>query len=248
MSSDELKFVTAKIFAIKVCVGKLHCIAGHSIATTLRTMNRITAEDTARRFQIQARYDTVPPDEVLDELTRPERARNVVRPKGQGARTGFIHAAAFVLGALILAAAIMFGRWQARPMSVGSTASEAPVERPAARPAPSSGATTVPGPVADPMPTPMRDLVVRHVPRADLVKLPPPRAQLVRLPEWKIGEVRPVMMPYGLEVTACLKGRLLSTSMLPVSGSAIGDTWLIGHNAWVWIAAPGADSANWLDP
>src|SRR6516165_10914309 len=122
MSSDELKFVTAKISAIKVCVGKLHCIAGHSIAKMLRTMNRITAEDTARRFQIQAQYDTVPPDEVLDELTRPERARIVVRPKSERAHTGLIHVGAILLGALILAAAIVFGRWQARPMSVVSTA------------------------------------------------------------------------------------------------------------------------------
>jgi hypothetical protein len=211
-------------------------------------MNRITEEGTARRFQIQAQYDTVPPDEVLDELTRPERARIVVRPKSERAHTGLIHVGAILLGALILAAAIVFGRWQARPMSVVSTASEAPVERPAATAVPSSGATTAPGPVADPMPTATRDLVVRPVPRADLVKLPPPRAQLVRLPEWKIGEERPVMMPYGLEVTARLKGRLLSTSMLPLSGNAIGDTWLIAHNAWVWIAAPAADSANWFDP
>src|SRR5262249_30096053 len=38
------------------------------------------------------------------------------------------------------------------------------------------------------------------VPQAALVKLPPPRAQLISLPEWKVGETRPVSMPYNLGV------------------------------------------------
>jgi len=41
---------------------------------------------------------------------------------------------------------------------------------------------------------------VNAAPRATLVKLLSPRAQLVRLPEWRVGETRPVMMPYNLEV------------------------------------------------
>jgi len=78
--------------------------------------------------------------------------------------------------------------------------------------------------------------------------LPPPRAQLIRLPEWRIGEERPVTMPYGVEVAARLKGKLPSTGMLPMFGNAIGDTWVIGDSAWVWVAAPGAGTANWIDP
>jgi len=78
--------------------------------------------------------------------------------------------------------------------------------------------------------------------------MPPPRAQLIRLPEWRIGEERPVMTPYGLEVSARLKGKLPSADMLPASGNAIGDAWVIGDTAWVWIAAPGAPSAKWIDP
>jgi hypothetical protein len=85
-------------------------------------------------------------------------------------------------------------------------------------------------------------------PRATLVKLPAPRAVLVRLPQWHIGEERSVMMPYGLEVAARLKGNLLSTDTLPMSGNAIGDTWVIGDSVWVWVAAPGSGSANWIDP
>ena len=56
------------------------------------------------------------------------------------------------------------------------------------------------------------------------------------------------MMPYGLEVAARLKGKLPSTDMLPMSGNAIGDMWVIGDSAWVWVAAPGTGSANWIDP
>ena len=85
-------------------------------------------------------------------------------------------------------------------------------------------------------------------PRAELLRLPPPRAQLVRLPEWRVGEERPVMMPYGLQVTARLKGKLTTADMLPTSGNAIGDMWVIGDSAWVWVAAPNAGSANWIDP
>ena len=43
-----------------------------------------------------------------------------------------------------------------------------------------------------------------------LVKLPPPKAQLVRLPEWRVGEQRPVTIPYGFEVLARYKGQLLT--------------------------------------
>jgi hypothetical protein len=35
-----------------------------------------------------------------------------------------------------------------------------------------------------------------------LVNLPPPKAQLFRLPEWRVGEQRPVTIPYGVEVFA----------------------------------------------
>jgi hypothetical protein len=76
----------------------------------------------------------------------------------------------------------------------------------------------------------------------------PPRAQLVRLPEWRIGEQRPVLMPYNLQVLATLKGRLQSQDVLPSSGNSIGDTWIVGQTPWVWIRAPGAAQADWIDP
>ena len=104
-------------------------------------------------------------------------------------------------------------------------------------------------PTIDQKPVPRSELAsAPYAPRATLIKLPPPRAVLVRLPQWRIGEERPMMMPYGLEVSALLKGRLPSTDMLPMSGNSIGDTWVVGDSAWVWVTAPGAGSARWIDP
>jgi hypothetical protein len=36
--------------------------------------------------------------------------------------------------------------------------------------------------------------------------------------------------------------------MLPQSGNALGDTWIIGQTFSVWIWVPGASRADWNDP
>ena len=56
------------------------------------------------------------------------------------------------------------------------------------------------------------------------------------------------MTPYNLEVLATYEGRLESESMLPSSGNALGGMWVVGDNAWLWVAAPGAAQADWIDP
>jgi hypothetical protein len=56
------------------------------------------------------------------------------------------------------------------------------------------------------------------------------------------------MMPFNLEMLATLKGRLPGEWLLPRNGSAIGDTWVIDRTPWVWIRAPGAAQADWIDP
>jgi len=152
-------------------------------------------------------------------------------------------AGAIVFGAIILAFAIGLVGWhEARQLMADlSAVPSMPVKQPAATAEPTATPTQTPGPGPGLAAAP-------YAPRAELLRLPPPRAQLIRLPQWRIGEERPVMMPYGLEVTARLKGKLLSTDMLPKFGNAIGDTWVIGDSAWVWVAAPGAGSANWFDP
>ena len=55
-------------------------------------------------------------------------------------------------------------------------------------------------------------------------------------------------MPYGIDALTRYKGRLPSENMLPADGNSIGDAWAIGDNIWVWIAAPGAGYATWIDP
>src|SRR4029077_20496082 len=199
-------------------------------------MNRIAEENSARRTQS---FDTVLPDDVRKRFTRPQRPRI---PGGLEFpdRNILWLAGAIVFGSMIVALAIgLPGRHE--------------TQQTAAMPEPTS--TARPAQIASPPPTPALAAAGRpaltaaaSAPRATLVKLPPPRAVLVRLPQWRIGEERPVMMPYGLEVSARLKGRLPSTDLLPVSGNAIGDTWVIGDSVWVWVAAPGASSASWIDP
>ena len=216
-------------------------------------MNRIVEENSARRIQS---FDTLLPDEVRVEFTRPKRTRIVGRLEPPDGNTLWL-AGAFVFGAIILAVAIgLAGRHEAQQLvSDVSAVPGIPVKQAAATPEPVSAATptqtavTTLTPTLGPMRGPRSELAVApYVPRAELVRLPPPRAQPIRLPEWRVGEERPVIMPYGLEVAARLKGKLLSTDMLPMSGNAIGDTWVIGDSAWEWVAMPGAGSANWVDP
>jgi hypothetical protein len=182
-------------------------------------MNRIAEENAARRNQS---FDTVLPDQVRFQFTRPKRPR-VSSPLEPPDRNTLWLAVAIVLGAIILA--IGMGR-AGRNETPQLVAVREPVQ--AANTASRS------------------ELAV--APRATLLKLPPPRAVLVRLPQWRIGGERLVMMPYGLEVVARLKGRLPSTDSLPISGNAIGDAWSVGDSLWVWVAAPGSGSPNWIDP
>ena len=216
-------------------------------------MNRIAEEKPARRIQS---FDTVLPDEVRVEFTRRKRARIVGRLEPPDGNTLWL-AGAIVFGAIILAVAIgLAGRHEAQHLVPDVSAVPGiPAKQPAATPEPASAATPTQTAVSTLTPTlgptrgPRPELAAApYAPRATLVKLPPPRAVLVRLPQWRIGEERPVMMPYGLEVAARLKGKLPSADMLPMSGNAIGDTWVIGDSAWVWVAMPGANSANWVDP
>jgi hypothetical protein len=191
-------------------------------------MNRIAEENPARRIQS---FDTVLPDDVRVKFTRPQRPRILGRLESPDRNILWL-AGAIVFGAMIVALAIgLRGRHE--------------TQQTAAMPEPTL--TARPAQIASPPPTPAL-AAAATAPRGTLVKLPPPRAVLVRLPQWHTGEERPVMMPYGLEVEARLKGRLPSTDVLPISGNAIGDAWVVGDSAWVWVAAPGTGSANWIDP
>jgi hypothetical protein len=83
------------------------------------------------------------------------------------------------------------------------------------------------------------------------VKLPPPRAPLAGdLPPLVVGQHYLATMPYdnNLEVLMTFKGWLPSQDDLPSHRNAIGDMWLVGSTPWVWIWAPGATHADWIDP
>jgi hypothetical protein len=201
-------------------------------------MNRIAEENAARRIQS---FDTVLPAEVRVEFTRPKRPRILGRLQPLDRNTLWL-AGAIVSGAIILAVGIgTAGRHETQQLAA--------TQQPNSTVAPTQIPVPTLAPTVDRKPAPRSvHAAVPYAPRATLVKLPPPRAVLVRLPQWRVGEERPVMMPYGLEVAALLKGELASTDMLPMSGNAIGDTWVVGNSAWVWVAAPGTGNANWVDP
>jgi hypothetical protein len=216
-------------------------------------MNRIAEDNSARRIQS---FDTVLPDQARVEFTRPRRPRVLEKLQPSDKNILWL-AGAILFGAIILAGTIgLTGRYQAQQLVPdGSAVPGLLVRQPTATPESNSAVTLTQSAVAAPTPAlgstpgPRSEFAVTpFAPRAELVRLPPPRAQLIRLPEWRVGEERPVMMPYGLEVEARLKGKLTSTDMLPASGNAIGDTWVIGDSVWVWVAAPGGSSANWIDP
>ena len=201
-------------------------------------MNRINEESFARRFQS---LDTELPDDVRVEFSRSKRPR-ILGPIAPGDRNILWLAGAIVSGAIILAVGIgVAGRHETQQLAATQEPNSAAAPTQIATPTLASTIDRKPAPKSEPAAAP-------YAPRATLVKLPPLRAVLVRLPQWRIGEERPVMMPYGLEVAALLKGKLPLRDMLPVSGNAIGDTWVVGDSAWVWVAAPGAASANWIDP
>jgi hypothetical protein len=202
-------------------------------------MNRIAKENPARRIQS---FETVLPDWLRAEFTRAKKPCIPGQPAFHDQNIRWL-AAAIVFGSMMVALAIgLAGRHEMQQLA-------ARTQEPASTTTATHFVVPAQTPAVDQKPTPRSGpAVAPYAPRATLVKLPPPRAVLVRLPQWRIEEQRPVMMPYGLQVAARLKGRLPSADLLPRSGNAIGDTWAVGDSAWVWIVAPGDSSANWVDP
>ena len=49
-------------------------------------------------------------------------------------------------------------------------------------------------------------------------------------------------------MSATYKGRLAAEWMVPQESNSIGDTWVVGETPWVWLVAPGAAQADWIDP
>jgi hypothetical protein len=193
-------------------------------------------------------YDTELPLDARTELLSSRRPpipplidRPIpVAPKPRKRRAIYLALAVLCAVALLGPA---FNAWHTSEPARDKAISQSPAPQP----------TLTPGPTVNPWRAqlathPEQFSYANAAPRAVLVKLPPPKAQLVRVPEWKVGEERELLMPYGIKVTGRLKGQLAGEWMLPASGNAIGDTWAVGDNLWVWMVTPGAATASWIDP
>jgi hypothetical protein len=188
-------------------------------------MRNTTVPPTTSRNRFDPGYECELPPSARRFILNRKRPRILARPKpGKKVRgSGWLY--------LLLLAAVLLGI-----VGVWTASQRKPVHE----------RVLVPEPITAPTPT----IIPRSstVPRAELVKLPPPRAQLVRLPEWRIGEERLLTMPYGIQTLGTLRGRLLSEDTLPLVGNRLGDTFVVGDTAWVWITQPGATQASWIDP
>jgi hypothetical protein len=55
-------------------------------------------------------------------------------------------------------------------------------------------------------------------------------------------------MPYGLEVRTTYRGELPNQESLPTHHNQIGDMYVVNGVPFVWLFAPGASHASWIDP
>ncbi len=203
-------------------------------------------------------FDCVLPDGALNELLAPKRARMLGRPvQGRMPRRWLKSLLRFVAIIMTPVAAFALLVGIITPCGIG-THSQAPgrdvllgrtfhpMPMPAPTPVVQPPVVQTPAPR---MPEVRRDeLVPVTVQRATLRRLPVPRAILWKLPEWRIGERRGMLMPYGLEVVGQLKGRVDDEGLLPVDGNNIGDVWLVGTTPWIWLTTPGLSQPSWVDP
>jgi hypothetical protein len=192
----------------------------------------IPEDITARtaRFSIDD-FDCELPPEVRSELVAPRRPRMLGRPMKGLHRRRVIVLAVLVLLLVAVIVAIALIRHQAPTIT--------PTVLPTASPQPTPALVVPVQPIQPHVSAP---------PRAQLLKLPAPRATLVALPEWRVGEQRRLLMPYGLEVVGRLRGHSEDELYLPTNGNTIGDTWLVENTPWVWITVPGTSAPTWVDP
>ncbi len=215
-----------------------------------------TSPRTARQHPGVSRldgFDCQLPDDAREELLAPRRARMLGRPDRPVQRSPARPPWREYLWAIVLLAALVVfislcstGTYQtSTPKATPAATSAAPV-----LPTPAATAATPAAPSAPARPT------TPVVSRAELVRLPspPPRARLVRLPAPRmelspehLDESHRITMPYGTEVLATLRGFLGTEDQLPRVGH-IGDMYVVGTTPWIWLVAPGAARAAWIDP
>jgi hypothetical protein len=215
-------------------------------------MNRIVQENLAGKSQssrYDAGYECELPSDVLNELVGPKRppippikTRPLSVPKLQS--KGPLYLALVVAVAIIGGVATTLWRQPAAERARDHKTISQPLTP---QPPPTPGPTVSPRATIPPA---ARATLVQRAPRATLVKPPAPRAQLVSdLPPPVQGQQYLATMPYdNLEVLATFRGWLPSQDDLPSHRNAIGDMFVINGVPFVWLFAPGATHADWIDP
>jgi hypothetical protein len=222
--------------------------------------NRINQESLAGRSQSfdtknpaagGPRYDTgyecELPADVRTELVAPKRPHILGLPP-KPKRDGILKwVGAFALSVAILGGTIgNYNQTRSRGTTTPTVAPSRVAHEPTSTPTPGPGGGQASSANNPPAP---RAMLIKPAPKATLVKLPPPRAQLVGdLPPLIPGRQYLATMPYNVEVLATYKGQMDSVDLLPSHRNAIGDMRIVNGVPWVWIFAPGATHADWIDP
>jgi len=221
-------------------------------------MPRSGQERAAWRFdslRYDAGYDCELPPDVHSELLTPKWPRilerhSSPRKRGDGPTPQLRWVFCWMLAIAVLTlVAALYTSWRQqealRASSIGAI-SQPLTPQPTPTPASASGPHLT---ITPPVP---RAVPVSSVPRAQLVRLPAPRAQVVspalRRPPLVPGQHYLGTMPYGVEVLATFRGWLPSQDDLPSHHNAIGDMYVVQGVPFVWVFAPGATNANWIDP
>jgi hypothetical protein len=204
-------------------------------------MSRISQESLAGKSQSthsQAGYECELPSTARDELLagrrRPPIPPGLDPPITVAPKPGKRRAIYLALAALFCVSLLgpILNAWRRQDAPFHPRRIQASVA-PQPTPQPPSLPTPTPGPSVNPWHQ------IRPAPRAVLVKLPPPKAQLIRLPEppapravriLHVGDQVPVIMPYGIEALATIKGYLPSTDQLPTAEITSGTSGLSARN------------------
>ena len=199
----------------------------------------------SRRRRYNPGYDTELPEQARLELDRPRRPRILGRKTKSTLKKSPKWPLYLALHITIVVVGGTMATWRQEPTAerTNKAISQLLVPQPAPTP-------MTPAPGRASRWTLYLATQQTPAPRATLVKLPPPRAQLV-------GDLSPLIpgkrylatMPYdNLEVLATFRGWLPSQDDLPSHPNAIGDMYLVGNVPFVWLFAPDATHADWIDP
>lgn len=225
-------------------------------------MRPLTQDYSARTSVSSPSFDCELPEHAREEILRPRRPRileqppsppqkppqvNSGRSRGHPA-LGWLLALAGVVTLFVLIG-LSWPSPAARDKALQESADRQRETEAAASRALEALRKSAPQPTPAPIvqPTPAATPAVT-APRARLVRLPAP-------PPWRITELTPshideshvLMMPYGLEVRATLRGFLGALDQLPRVGH-IGDMYIVENFPWIWLQVPGTSVPTWVDP